>query len=189
MMSDVPFPAPVESLLMIQPVRMPPALPVMFALLLAACAGGPPPAVTAAAPRFVAERLFAGHLDGTGTLKVVLHAPSRTHVTSIGHVTADGVLVLDQHIEQQGSPARDRQWRIRPMPNGRYTGTLTDASGPVAGETEGNRLHLSFPMPGSMHVDQWLTLSSDGQVAQNHMIVRKLGVRVAVLEETIRKLP
>ncbi|HXH14696.1 MAG TPA: DUF3833 family protein [Sphingomonas sp.] len=166
-----------------------PAISVALALLLAACAGTPPVASTGTAPRFVAERFFAGRLDGVGTLKIVLHAPSTTHVTSVGRVAADGVLLLNQHIEQQGKPARDRQWRILPLGNGRYTGTLTDASGPVTGEVEGNRLHLGFPMKGGTHVDQWLTLSADGQVAQNHLIVRKLGVTVATLEETIRKLP
>ncbi|MGU3389705.1 DUF3833 family protein [Sphingomonas sp. M1A8_2b] len=165
-----------------------PVLPVALSLVLAACAGGPPASPVGTAPHFVAERFFAGRLDGVGTLKIVLHAPTTTHVTSIGRVGADGVLLLDQHIEQQGKPARDRQWRIRPLGNGRYTGTLTDASGPVTGEVEGNRLHLGFPMKGGMRVDQWLTLSADAQVAQNHLIVRKLGITVATLEETIRKI-
>ena len=158
-----------------------------LALLLVSCAGAPR-ATTRAAPPFIAERFFAGRLDGVGTLKIVLHAPAMTHVTSVGHAGADGVLALDQHIEQQGKPARDRQWRIRPLGNGRYTGTLTDASGPVTGETQGNRLHLHFPMKGGMRLDQWLTLSADGQVAQNHLIVRKLRVTVATLDETIRKI-
>ncbi|TCP96076.1 uncharacterized protein DUF3833 [Sphingomonas sp. PP-F2F-A104-K0414] len=159
-----------------------------LALFLASCAGAPRAATASAAPPFIAEHFFAGRLDGVGTLKIVLHTPASTHVTSVGHAGADGVLALDQHIEQQGKPARDRQWRIRPLGNGRYTGTLTDASGPVTGETQGNRLHLHFPMKGGMRVDQWLTLSADGQVAQNHLIVRKLGVTVATLEETIRKI-
>lgn len=160
-----------------------------IALLLASCAGAPPAATIIAAPPFVAERFFAGRLDGVGTLEIVFHAPSTTHVTSVGHVGDDGVLALDQHIEQQGKLVRDRQWRIQPIGNGHYTGTLTDASGPVMGETEGNRLHLHFPMKGGMRVDQWLTLSTNGQVAQNHLIVRKFGVTVATLDETIRKLP
>lgn len=160
-----------------------------LALLLASCAGVPSAAIINAAPPFVAERFFAGRLDGVGTLKIVLHAASTTHVTSAGYVSADGTLLLDQHIEQEGKPARDRHWRIQPLGNGRYGGTLTDASGPVTGEAVGNQLHLSFPMKNGMRVDQWLTLSPDGQVAQNHLIVRKLGVTVATLDETIRRLP
>lgn len=161
-------------------------------MLLSACAAGPPAAradAIAATPPFVAERFFAGRLDGVGTLKVVMSGATTTHVSSVGTLDADGTLHLDQHIEQPGKPARDRQWRIRPLGNGRYTGTLTDASGPVAGDVEGNRLHLAFPMSGGMRVDQWLTLSPDGRVAQNHMIVRKIGIVVATLDETIRKLP
>ncbi|RXD07059.1 DUF3833 family protein [Sphingomonas sp. UV9] len=167
--------------------RLTPIAATALALLLAACAGGPPVPVTTTPP-FVAERFFAGRLDGVGTLKIILHGPTTTHVASIGTVAPDGTLILDQHIEQPGKPARDRQWRIRPLGNGRYTGSLTDASGPVTGETSGNRLHLAFPMKGGLRVDQWLTLSTDAQVAQNHMIVRKLGVTVARLDETIRKV-
>lgn len=167
--------------------RLTPIAATALALLLAACAGGPPVPVTTTPP-FVAERFFAGRLDGVGTLKIILHGPTTTHVASIGTVAADGTLILDQHIEQPGKPARDRQWLIRPLGNGRYAGSLTDASGPVTGEASGNRLHLAFPMKGGLRVDQWLTLSTDAQVAQNHMIVRKLGVTVATLDETIRKV-
>ena len=165
------------------------AASIALVALLSSCAGGPPPSSIAAGPPFAAERFFAGRLDGTGMLRIALHAPSTTHVTSIGKVAPDGTLTLDQHIEQQGKPARDRQWRIRPLGNGRYTGTLTDATGPVTGEAVGNRLHLRFSMKGGMRVDQWLTLSPDARVAQNRMIVRKLGVTVATLDETIRTVP
>jgi len=173
--------------MMSHPMRS--AIPVALAVLIASCASAPRIATASASPPFVAERFFAGRLDGVGTLKIVLHAPVTTHVSSVGRVGADGTLLLDQHIEQQGKLARDRHWGIRPLGNGRYTGTLTDASGPVVGEAEGNRLHLRFATKGGMRVDQWLTLSPDAQVAQNHLIVRKLGVTVATLDETIRKLP
>ena len=162
---------------------------VPLALLPCACAGGPSTASIAAQPAFVAARFFAGRLDGTGVLKIAFRAPVRTHVASVGRVAPDGTLILDQHIEQQGKPPRDRQWRIVPLGHGRYTGTLTDASGPVTGEAVGNRLHLAFRMRSGMMVDQWLTLSPNARVAQNRLIVRKLGMTVATLGETIRILP
>ncbi len=59
----------------------------------------------------------------------------------------------------------------------------------MTGEAVGNRLHLAFRMRGGMMVDQWLTLSPDARVAQNRLIVRKLGMTVATLGETIRILP
>ena len=138
---------------------------------------------------FIAERFFAGHLDGVGRLSILMRHAVSTHVTSTGHVAADGTLFLDQHVEQQGKPSRDRHWAIRPLGAGRYAGTLTDASGPVRGEARGSRLHLTYPMRGGLRVDQWLTLTSDGRAAENHMIVRKLGMVVAKLDEMIRKIP
>jgi hypothetical protein len=70
---------------------------------------------------------------------------------------------------------------------GRYTGTLSDADGPVTGLVTGNRLRLSFRMRGGMDVDQWLTLAPGGRWARNVLRVSKFGMTVATLDETIRK--
>ena len=43
------------------------------------------------------------------------------------------------------------------------------------------------PQEGRLPTDQWLTLAPDGQSAHNILIVRKFGVTVAVLDETIRR--
>jgi hypothetical protein len=43
-------------------------------------------------------------------------------------------------------------------------------------------------MRGGLDVDQQLTLQGDGKTLLNRLHVRKFGVRVAVVEETIRKL-
>ena len=71
---------------------------------------------------------------------------------------------------------------------GRYRGTLTEASGPVTGEVVGNRLTLAFPMRGGLRVRQWLYLQPGGQVARNRLVVTKLGVPVASLDEVITRL-
>jgi len=44
-------------------------------------------------------------------------------------------------------------------------------------------------MKGGLRVDQRLTLLRDARIAQNRMIVRKLGIAVATLDETISKVP
>jgi hypothetical protein len=43
-------------------------------------------------------------------------------------------------------------------------------------------------MRGDMDVDQWLTLAPGGRTARNVLRVRKMGLTVAALDETIRKL-
>ena len=105
-----------------------------------------------------------------------------------GTLGADGVLTLDQRVERGGSAPSTRSWRIRRTGPGLYAGTLTDAAGPIRGEARGNRLRLRFRMKGGFDAEQWLTLSPDGRSATNRMTVSKFGVRVATIDETIRKV-
>ena len=153
---------------------------MILALLLAAAPAAPP-------PRFDAIRFFTGTSEGQARLKVLLSRYRAVRVRSTGRVGADGVLTLDQRIEQEGKAPRTRQWRIREVAPGRYTGTLTDAAGPIVGEARGAELTLSYRAKGGVAIEQRLTLAADGRSARNRLIARKLGVTVAKLEETIRK--
>lgn len=155
---------------------------------LAACATVPMPQATAAAPRFDAAAFFSGATHGDGRLKILFAAAKTTVVEGRGRVEPDGTLVLDQTVTGASAKPEQRAWRIREVAPGRYAGTLSDAAGPVSGDVRGNRLHLHFPMKRGLVADQWLILSADGQVAQNHMAIAKLGVPVAVLDETIRRV-
>ncbi len=168
---------------------------VIFALLAAAppslsgCVSTPPlHAADSAAPAFPVARFFSGRTQGEGMLTVLLSGPRAIRVSSLGRSEADGAIALDQTISEQGRPVRTRSWRLREVAPGRYEGTLSDAAGPVIGEARGNRLHLRFPMRGGLHAEQWLSLAPDGRSARNVLRVRKLGVTVAALDETIRKL-
>lgn len=110
-----------------------------------------------------------------------------TLVRSSGQVSG-GVLRLTQEVTEGEKRPRMREWLIREVSPGRYAGTLSDAAGPVSGESAGNRLHLSFPMKGGFAAEQWLTLAPDGRRAWNVLKVRKFGITVAVLGEDIRRL-
>lgn len=166
--------------------RAKPTAHIAAALALAACA----PAVPAAGPAPVFDPLvfFAGRTEGAATLKIVMRASRAVRVQGSGRVEPDGTLVLDQLVAQEGKPATRRRWRIRRTGPASYGGTLSDAVGPIAGEVDGNRLHLRFTMKGGLATDQWLTLSPDGRSAANLLTARKFGVVVARLDETIRKL-
>jgi len=162
--------------------------PFFVLLPLTACVRAPPPQTAATAPRFSAQAFFAGATHGEGRLKVAFAAAKTTVVEGRGHVESDGTLVLDQIVTQASAKPQRRQWRISEVTPGRYAGTLSDAAGPVSGDASGNRLHLHFHMKGELVADQWLDLSADGQVAQNRMVIAKLGVTVATLDETIRRV-
>jgi len=159
------------------------------ALFLAGCVSTPRVPVAAAAPLFDVERFFTGRTEGRGVLQVAFSGDQRIVVQGRGRVEADGTLVLDQRVEREGEQPQQRRWRIRRVAPGRYTGTLSDAQGPVTGIVDGNRLELRFQMKrGGLDARQWLVLQPDGRGALNHMTISKLGVTVASLEETIVKL-
>ena len=164
------------------------ALLLTTPLFLAAFAPAPAPQVPSAAKPFDAIRFFDGRTEGQGVLKVALRSPATIRVQSRGRVQTDGTLSVRQTVSEGDKPARTREWRIRELSPGRYAGTLSDASGPVAGEAVGNRLHLRFRMKGGLDAEQWLTLAPGGRSAHNVMRVRKFGLTVASLDETIRKL-
>ena len=157
-------------------------------LLLAAFAPAMPPQAGGAAKPFDAIRFFDGRTEGQGVLKVALRSPTTIRVQSRGRVETDGTLSVRQTVAEGAKPARTREWRIRELSPGRYSGTLSDATGPVAGEAVGNRLRLRFRMKGGLDAEQWLTLAPGGRSAHNVLRVRKFGLTVASLDETIRKL-
>ena len=144
----------------------------------------PPPRPS---PVFDPVRFFDGRTQGTGTLTIMMMKRQPVRVQGYGRVDRDGVLTLDQIVTEGRKPPTGRRWTFTPAGPGRYTGTLSDAAGPVAGDVTGNRLHLHFRMKGDIVADQLLDLAPDGQSTHNRMRFRKFGVVVARLDETIRR--
>lgn len=132
---------------------------------------------------------FEGGTQGTGRLQRIFASPERLQVESSGRRSKDGELQLTQRIQHGEKPARTRVWTIRRVSTGHYTGTLTEAVGPVEVRTAGPRATVRYAMKGGITVRQQLALQPGGRTLLNHLEVRKWGVRVAKLEETIRKLP
>lgn len=142
----------------------------------------------AATPAFDPVAFFTGSTQGIGQLKKVFSSAHRTVSHGHGVMRADGVLVLDQRVEEQGEPLRVRQWQLRQTAPGHFSGSLSDASGPVSATVAGNRLAIHYTMRGGMRVDQLLTLAAGGQSASNVMKISKFGMTVATLTETIRRV-
>lgn len=138
-------------------------------------------------PQFDAAAFFTGHTEGKGTLKVVLRRAESTLVEGNGSVRTDRTIILDQTVRRGNHASTHRQWVLHPNGPDRYLGTLSDAVGPVIGTVSGNRLQLAFAMKGGLSAKQWLYLEQDGGVARNVMIVSKLGLPVARLDETITR--
>jgi len=129
---------------------------------------------------------FEGRSHGDGQLRKLLGKPVAVDVDSVGR-RRGRTLVLDQTIRENGKPPSTRRWTIVQIGPGRYSGTLTDAVGPVDGRSDGPRLYIRYAMKHGLRVEQQLAEQDDGRTLLNRLDVYKLGIRVASLNETIRK--
>ena len=87
---------------------------------------------------------FEGRTVTEGTTKVVMRKPYKVRSDGVGRIESDGTLLLVQKVVEDGKPLRERRWRIRQVAPNRFTGTMSDASGPVEVEKVGSRFRFSF---------------------------------------------
>ncbi|WP_310468597.1 DUF3833 family protein [Sphingomonas sp.] len=155
---------------------------LLFALLLLGAA--------TAAPAQTLDPLafFTGKTRGDGSLKIVFQSRVPIRIESFGKPDGRGGMTLDQTIHEGSKPPRDRRWVLRPTSPTTMVGTITDTPGQVHGRLAGNKLYLNYTMKGGMKASQVLTLQKGGRAIVNKMTVRRLGLVVARVEETIRKL-
>jgi hypothetical protein len=159
---------------------------VQALLLLCGCAGNVT-RPTAANAEFQPIAFFEGRTHGDGRLGKLFSRPVSVSVDSVGRMR-NGMLVLDQTIQESGRPPTTRRWIIVRGGAGRYSGTLTDAVGNVAGWVDGPRLYIRYTMRHGLTVQQQLAEQPDGRTVLNRLVVYKLGIRVATLNETIHKM-
>lgn len=142
----------------------------------------------AATPLSAPERFFVGRTEGVGTVHMILSGRHGVRVRTNGRVDHDGALLLDQVVEEEGKPARRRSWRlVRAGANG-FTGTISDARGPVTGQVTGNVLRLNYRSAEGPSVEHVITVRPDGRSAHNLTRFRRFGLNVATVEEVIRRV-
>jgi len=128
---------------------------------------------------------FEGRSHGEGTLHQLLEGERKIRVDSVGKVRGD-TLVLDQVVRIAGNKPKQRRWTLRPSGDG-WTGRLTDATGEVVAEREGDAILIRYRMDGGLKVEQLLTPRPGWRTVDNRMKIRKFGMVVARLDETIVK--
>jgi hypothetical protein len=154
-------------------------------MMLVGCAPSSPLPADAAA-RFDPVAFFNGHTHGDAILQKAFSPAIRVRVDSLGRADGHGGLILDQAIREGDKPARHRRWRFRANDRGGYTGSLTDAFGPVDFVVAGPRASIKYRLKHGLVVHQQLALQRDRHLVINRLIVTKFGVRVATLDEQIR---
>lgn len=136
---------------------------------------------------FTPAQGFSGPSHGDGSLKILFGKPRTYHVDSFGQRQSDEVFRLDQTVTFEGNPAQQRFWLIREIAPLRYQGTLTDASGPVKGQTIGAQLSLRYRVKAILVMHQTLRLSQDGKTIDNSGRITFLGIPVGSLHEIIKR--
>ncbi len=154
-------------------------------LAVAILAAGP---ASAAPGKLDMLAFFAGKTHAENVMKLALKRPSKLVVDSIGGKGDRGDFVLIDTVREEGKPVRTRKWIMRPAGPNRYTGSLTDAVGPVDVVVEGDSATVRYTMKGGLKVEQTMKLQGDGKTLSNKVIVRKFGLKFARVEGTIRKL-
>lgn len=151
-------------------------------------ASHPPRPAQAPVPAFDPIVFFAGRTHGVGTLVARFSATRSIRVESTGKTEQDGSFRLDQTITLGNGSVHTRFWRIRRVDSTHYSATLSDATGDVTADTDGNRFHLRYLLRRpAVYVEQWLYLQPDGRSATNLAQVTVLGVPWARLTETITR--
>jgi hypothetical protein len=149
-------------------------------------------AATAAAapekPRLDMLAFFAGKTRSENVLKVVLKKPVPLIVDSIGGKGDRGDFVMIDTVHEGDKPVRQRKWVMRETAPNHFTGSLTDATGPVDVTIGGDTATITYMMKGGLRVEQQLQLQPDGKTLSNHVVAKKIGLKFAHVDGTVRKL-
>ncbi|HEY8310626.1 MAG TPA: DUF3833 family protein [Gemmatimonadaceae bacterium] len=171
----------------LQGVRRALGIAALFAM--SGCLSASPFHTSAAVePELRPEAFFAGVTHGVGTLDQRGKAPRKLRVEGLGRWDADSVFRLDQKVTFDDGATESRTWYLRRKGQRDYTGTLSDASGTVTAQTNGNVFHLHYLLrKPAVYMDQKLYLQPDGVTVLNVATVSVLGVPWARLSETITR--
>ena len=131
---------------------------------------------------------FEGRTESVSTIKVITKKAYQSRTVGRGEIGRDGVLNLVQRVHEDGRSPYDRRWRMRQVAPGRFTGTMTEATGPVIVDEVRGSYRFRFKMKGNLSIEQWLTPMPGGLAARSKVTIRKLGLRVGRSEGMIRKI-
>jgi hypothetical protein len=130
---------------------------------------------------------FTGKTHSDNVMKTALHRPHKMVVDSVGGHNKEGEFILIDNVQEEGKPARKRVWAMRPAGANHFTGTLSDAVGPVDVAVSGDTATIRYTMKdGRVAIDQRLQLQRDGSLS-NRVVARKFGMKFGQVDGTIRK--
>lgn len=156
------------------------------AALLFAAGASPTPADPG--PKLDMTGFFTGKTHADNVIKIALHGPHKLIVDSIGGHNKEGEFVLIDTVQEEGKPVRKRTWVMHPVGADHFTGSLSDATGPVDVVVRGNSATITYIMTdGHLRITQEIQLQPNGTLS-NHVIAKKFGIKFGQVDGTIRKV-
>lgn len=143
----------------------------------------------AAQPPLDLPAFFSGQSHADNVIKIALHGPHKLIVDSVGGHNKEGEFVLIDTVREEGKPVRTRTWVMHPVAPGHFTGSLSDAIGPVDIVVNGDTATIRYVMSeGHLKIVQQMQLEDGGRALSNHVVAKKFGLTFARVDGTIRKL-
>ena len=169
------------------------ALCLALASLLAGCASPRPADYAAERPVLSLRDYFNGRVEAHGMFqnrsgKVVKRFTVAMDCSWQGD---DGV--LDERFSYSDGTTSRRVWKLKALPDGRFTGTADDVVGTAEGQQRGNAFQWAYtlkqPVGDSVYevqMDDWMYLVDD-RVMLNRAVMRKFGITLGAVTLSFSK--
>ena len=145
------------------------------------------PASADPGPKLDMIAFFTGKTHGENVIKIAMQHPHKLIVDSIGGRNKEGEFVLIDNVQEERKAPRKRTWVRRPSGPTRFTGSLSDAQGPVDIVVSGDTATVRYTMKeGGLKIVQQLKMQPNGTLT-NHTIAKKFGMKFGQVDGTIRK--
>jgi hypothetical protein len=144
-------------------------------------------------PPFDPIAFWTGHTTSWGVVENRAGAPTEIIRTDCQGTPEPGGLHLRQTLVESDGTTRHRDWHLHRTPDGHYTASANDMSGPAYGTAAGRAFHWTWvweTSPGNplknVTMHQWMYLLDDGTML-NRTTITKLGVTVAQVSEVFTR--
>jgi hypothetical protein len=140
-----------------------------------------------AAPKLDMVAFFTGRTEADNILRVVFKPATSLNVECVGRLEGKQFVMIET-VREGTKPPRQRRWTVQEVGPGHYSGSMTEAVGPVDIRVSGDTAQIRYTMKGRLDVAQTLVLQPDGRTLLNHIAVHKFGMRFARVDGKVHKL-
>jgi Protein of unknown function (DUF3833) len=169
---------------MMNPRRWAVCLFLAAAALLAGCAAPRPSDYAAERPLLSLRDYFNGRVQAHGMFQDRFGKVVKRFTVTMDCSWRGDEGVLDESFRFSDGSTQRRVWRLKALPDGRFSGTADDVVGTALGEQRGNAFQWNYtlrqPVGDSVYdvqMDDWMVLV-DQKVMLNRATMSKFGIRV-----------